>query len=52
MYCGADIGDLTDVLRHVNTMLPHSPLLAVGASMGRYEDNTHAHATTMHDDVF
>ena len=36
MYCGADIGDLTDVLQHINTSLPHSPLLAVGASMGRY----------------
>ena len=30
------IGDLTDVLQHISTMLPHSPLLAVGASMGRY----------------
>jgi len=36
LYCGADIGDLTEVLEHITTVLPRSPLMAVGVSMGRY----------------
>ena len=56
LYCGADIGDLTEVLRHISTRLPHSPLLAVGASMGRYAWRTvakqaHASYITTYDGV-
>ena len=35
LYCLGDVGDLTEVVDHIHTTLPSSPLIGVGTSMGR-----------------
>ncbi len=34
MYSGAEIEDLVEVVGHITSKLPISPLIAVGTSMG------------------
>ena len=36
LSCGADTSDLSEVVQHVHSAVPHSPLIAVGASLGWY----------------
>jgi hypothetical protein len=35
LYCGANVDDLVDVLEHIHSVIPDSPLLAIGVSLGR-----------------
>lgn len=35
LYCGGDIGDLTEVLQHIRTNIGEAPLVTVAMSMGR-----------------
>ena len=35
LYCGANVDDLADVLEHIHSVIPDSPLLAIGVSLGR-----------------
>ena len=36
LYCANDITDLQQVVEHIVTLLPTSPLMGVAVSMGRY----------------
>ena len=35
LYCGGDIGDLTEILQHIRTNIGEAPLVTVAMSMGR-----------------
>ena len=36
LSCGADTSDLSEVIQHIHSSVPHSRMMAVGTSMGRY----------------
>ena len=35
LYCGGDIGDLTEILQHIRMNIGEAPLITVAMSMGR-----------------